>query len=446
MSRMPFKRPHLRGKAAGDAPLRGEALTAERVRRARRARRRSVRRCVGRVVALVVVLACLAVWAVYINNLVGYLPAVACAALALVSGAYLLAARFSLAVESPGEAASCLRGRSVPLGVRLVNRGPLPLLGVEVAFFTTDLFGTEDVLSVQRVALAPFETHDFDFDVRFDHIGTYEAGLAYVDVRDLLGVFTARASGGARCRVEVQPRIFDVSDLHLEHDNFKERPDARRPFSTDGTDYTGVRGYELGDPMKRIHWKLAAHTEEYRTKIFETLGEPGVDVVLDFNSPAYDSEGLMSVFDSVVESALSVGAQAVACGMDCELVYRDRHGIDLRVGVNSGMTRGGFLASLPLVAAGGDGRELADLLHRECLSPEAQRNIVVCTASVDDVLVRELVNVKKARRNPMLIAVVPPALGTSERSALLARPLSALDAAGIRHMTVCAADDLEGGR
>lgn len=437
--------PHPRRAGSPGARLTGADLAQARARRARAARRSRTRRRLARAVCCIAVFALLCVPAVYVNNLAGYLPALTFAALVALSGAYLLVARRCLRVEQPAQVGTCVRGQSVELGVTLVNRGPLPLLGVEATFFSTDLFGTEDTLQTARLALAPFETYRFAFDLRFDHIGTYEAGLSQVVLHDLLGVFSATAAAGARHTVEVQPRVFDVSRLDLGREYVKEQPEARRSFSNDGSDYTGVRAYALGDPMKRVHWKLSARTEEYRTKLFETLGEPGIEAVLDFGSPAYDAEGLMCVFDAVVESALSVGAHAAAHGMDFELVYRDRRGADARVGTRAGgVTRGGFLASLPCVAPADDSRELVELLRRECASPFAQRTVVVCTARVDDALVRELVNVKRRRRTPLLMAVVPPSLDEKARRALLAKPLAALDAAGIRHMTVSSADELEG--
>lgn len=383
----------------------------------------------------------LCVPAVFVNNLVGWLPPLAYLLLVALSGAYVLAARASLAVEAAGSAVSCLRGCSVPLAVVLRNRGPLPLVGVRPAFFVTDLFGARETVGTAGLSLAPFETYEAAFDLRFDHLGTYQAGVAQVELRDLVGLFCLRVQVEGARTVEVEPRVYDVSELHLDRRHLKEQPEARTAFSNDGSDYTGVRPYELGDPMKRVHWKLSARTDEYRTRLFETVGEPGVSVVLDFTSPAYAPAQLMDVFDAVVESGLSVGALARGAGMDFDLVYLDRQGELRRVGSQAGWTRRALMDTLPLVRPTDDDADLVRLLQAHMAAPDAHRTLVVCSAHADDELVRELAEVKRRRFNPMLVWVAPPGLEPDER-AEKARRLRALDALQVAHIAVSSAADL----
>ncbi len=47
-----------------------------------------------------------------------------------------------------------------------------------------------------------------------------------------------------------------------------------------GDDFAGVRPYQLGDPLKRVAWRLAARSEELSVKLFDAPG--GGELVLDF--------------------------------------------------------------------------------------------------------------------------------------------------------------------
>ena len=61
------------------------------------------------------------------------------------------------------------------------------------------------------------------------------------------------------------------------------------------------------------------------TKQMESYGTSGISVVLNFISPAYSPETLMSIFDCLVETGLSVCSYAKKNGMDYEILYYDRN-------------------------------------------------------------------------------------------------------------------------
>ena len=55
--------------------------------------------------------------------------------------------------------------------------------------------------------------------------------------------------------------------------------------------FGGIRPYEPGDPLNRIHWKLTGHTGNLQTKIFEPTRSAEVLLVLDMaaGEPFWDS-------------------------------------------------------------------------------------------------------------------------------------------------------------
>ena len=426
-------------KAKSEKRKRSRKRSAEKERR--RQKRRAIMRKVLRVLGLILLGVLLAVPAIFVNNIIGYLPVFVYVLLIIVSRVYLAIAKRSIRFEEVGIAGSCIRGQSLNFTVRLQNKSILPLLRVEPVFFVSDLFGNEASSSRAAVSLAPREDFDFNFDVTFDHIGTYSAGLKEITVTDLIGLFSTTYTNEKHSIIEVVPRVFNVEELKFDLELLRERPEAASPISLDGADYTGVREYVIGDPMKSIHWKLSARGDVYYTKLFETLGRPGVEAILDFHSPEYDADDLMSVFDAVVESALSVGAYAQKHGMDFDLVYRDKYGMDRRVGSNSQQSRLEFVDTLPAVSCTDYTGVAVELLQNEASSLYAQPNVVLCTATVDELAIRALIDAKQHRMNPMLIAVVPPSLDPDERKDAL-RQVRRLDSMNISYMSISSADDL----
>ena len=423
-----------------------------RVRREQKRRQRAKKRLatgqtwrdiVIKIVLCVVIFAFLAFPALFVNTIIGYVPALAFVLFLMVSLVYVLIQRRSLDFEESSNISDCIRGQEAEIAVLFNNRSFIPFLRIEAVFYVSDLFGGDDMLASESVSLAPFETYRFSFGVRFDHIGTYSAGLRKVIVRDLIGLFSFELKNDKKQTIQVAPRVFDISDLKFNHEILTENPNAFAPISDEGSDYMGVREYAIGDPMKTIHWKLSARNEIYYTKIYEVHGRPGIGVVLDFHSPEYNAEDMMSIFDAIVESGLSMGSYALRNNMDFSLMYVNRAGIQQRVYAhNPSFDRLGLVMDMPSISSKDYVGLALQMLGRQSRSPFSESNLAVCSSSIDDELVNALIDVRNRRRNPVLVAVVPPSFNAEQRRNF-ARPLKRLEAANISYTIISSADTLE---
>jgi len=85
--------------------------------------------------------------------------------------------------------------------------------------------------------------------------------------------------------------------------------------------FAGVRPYEAGDPLSRIHWKLTGHSGVLQTQLFEPTRRADAVMVLDLavGEPFWDS-----VYPEIAEDTIGwasfVGRQAVASGWRIGLV------------------------------------------------------------------------------------------------------------------------------
>jgi len=55
----------------------------------------------------------------------------------------------------------------------------------------------------------------------------------------------------------------------------------------DPTRIAGVRRYETGDPLNRIHWRATARTGQFHCKVYEPSCIVGATLLLDFHEAAY---------------------------------------------------------------------------------------------------------------------------------------------------------------
>ncbi len=402
----------------------------------------SVRFVVARIVLVVLAVAVCAVVPIFVNDVIGYLPLIALVLLIIISFVYLLIMRRMFTFDEDSLAASCERGSEMDFVLHFSNRSFMVLCRFEVYIYVSDLFDNVDSVMPVPLTLMPFEDKEFHFQAVFDHIGTYSAGVQKIVVYDLLGLFIRTIKNNSRHYIEVLPRLFEANEVPLTSEASMDSQKPRQALTLDELDYAGVRDYEWGDSIKTIHWKLSAREPEgkYLTRLFETYNNPGISIILDTTSPNYDAESLMYVYDSIVESALSINQHALAQGIDSYLAFqgRDDEAQTMRVsGINDfpEITR-----ALPRIEPG-DGEKARELLRREMNSIHGQDNIAFCTAHVNEETITLLTSLKLRKRNPLLFLIVPPSM-TSDEVHDYTLPLRPLNDALVPYFVVSAASEL----
>lgn len=383
--------------------------------------------------------------AVFLNTVYGYLPVLMVLLSFAGSWGYLQLLRKQLVFEELSDLSNCIRGTEVDFTVRLANKSKLIIYPrLEPYFYISDLFGADDTVTSQTITLAPGEERTFDFSVRFDHIGSYSAGLKKIVIHDILGLFTYTYINPSQYQVNVAPRIFDVERVRISDTALTESQKMVVPTVVDGSDYAGVREYVWGDPIKTIHWKLSARTDNYMTKQFESYGTVGISIILDFFSPEYDGDTMMSVFDGIVETGLSVGSYAEENGIEYEIVYSNRQKETKRFNNGKYTDFAEVIKDMPKISAT-EGRYTGyDLLQEEGGSRYSHGNIAFCTANITEDNMNLLAELRNRRKNPILFAIVPDVMSEAERDAFI-KPLRILDGADISYYILASAQELGGG-
>lgn len=397
-----------------------------------------------RCILAVVILAAAAVCAVFLNTLFGYLPVIAFAAAICISRLYLGGLKKALEFSEESNFRDCVRGERVDFKVHVVNRSRLFFPRIEAFFYSTDLYGEINALTQDSITLAAKEDRTFSFDIRFDHVGVFSAGLNKVVIYDLFGIFSCTYENEKRYEVTVLPKIYDISRLPISEDVQSRNDHSRFSVVMDGSDYTGVREYVPGDPMKVIHWKLSARIEGYLTKQFETNTSVGLCTILDFYSPAYEQDALMSIFDTVLESGVTAHNYARKHGYDSYICFFDRQGIKNKLIEHRRNQMSENIPRMPRVYTEADRGRGIDLLREEGRSYYSMGNIAVCTADISQEMIEALIMLRAQRKNPILFAIIPPETDELEKERI-ARSLRALDGAGVYYELISDAKEISGG-
>jgi uncharacterized protein (DUF58 family) len=138
-----------------------------------------------------------------------------------------------------------------------------------------------------------------------------------------------------RYRVVTEPHFLLVYPEVLALEGFDVA--SRRPIGEvrmtyrlyeDPTRIAGVRGYQPGDPLNRIHWRATARTAELHSKVYEPSTVAGATLVLDFHQDAYTQRDRMARSELAVTAAASLANAVYEMNQQVGLVTNGRDAAD----------------------------------------------------------------------------------------------------------------------
>lgn len=401
----------------------------------------------GKTLLTLLVLAVTALPAVFMNSLCGYLPILFVVILLLLSAGCLFLLRRRVSVVTGLQDLECVRGKAVDVGLQLRNDSRLACPRASASLFISDLFGGMDARREIPFSLAGRDTVDLGFGMDMSHVGLYSVGLEQIRLWDFCGLVSCRIPVEGRFTAFVMPRIRPMDEFELSEDAMAETDMDTRVTVVGGMDYTGVRDYTPGDPMKQIHWKLSAHTRSYMTRLQESSRQQEFAVLLDFAADACsDRERLMDFNDCLIETALSLIAEISTHEAGYALLYTDKSGHIARTvprGRENDMELLRAFAGIT-PAPPGDFPDAAQILRQESRQQNRAASVLVITTRPTPELLEMLLQVKRQRRSPVLYYIYPASWNSRELEDAVA-PLRQLHDADVPYFLLSTAVNREGG-
>ena len=394
-----------------------------------------------------VVIAVAVLPAIFMNSIYGYFPAFIVIVLMILSYIQAVILRRALIVDNDMHDLHCERGSYVDLGLKIKNRSPLITAGASALFYISDLLGGRDTERLIPFAIDANDTVDFALGMDMNHVGVYRIGLGNIKVSDPLGLVTKekKLSGSFAC--VVTPKVKEFVYRDLLDDNLMETDKSTPSIAVGGTDYSCVREYVQGDPMKQIHWKLSAHSLGYMTKLQEINQLEEYSIILDFTMfKGLDIETLMDINDTLVETALSLAeALQKRDGMPTLFYVNRSRSAATKTGISEEIYED-LIRDFAMVTEepGTDFANAAQLLIEEGKRKNRASHVIVLTANPTEELQNELVNIKRQNRSASLFVVIPAEYTSRDIEALHVK-LGSLNEAAIPHELISTKVNKEGG-
>src|SRR5580700_7038608 len=166
------------------------------------------------------------------------------------------------------------------------------------------------------------------YQVTFLMRGFYQLGPLLLESGDLFGLHR-------RFRLETKPHFVLVFPKIVPLRGYELA--SRRPIGEvrlthrlfeDPTRISGVREYQQGDPLNRIHWRATARTGALHCKMYEPSCIAGVTLLLDFHKSVYTARGEPHRSELAITTAASLANAVYQMGQQIGLVTYGRDAAD----------------------------------------------------------------------------------------------------------------------
>lgn len=226
-------------------------------------------------------------------------------------------------------------GESTEVSVSLSNSGSLPILWVLVEDLLPDYSLRQKPARlnvkgkrIQVVNLNGKQTRLIRYTVTFSMRGYYPVGPTMLETGDVFGLHRRHRVIGKPVYVMVYPKIIPLP----KYDFSSQRPIGeirlQNRLFEDPTRTAGVREYQVGDPLQRVHWKVTARTGVLHCRIYEPTSLAGATILIDFHQDGYPKRGEPHRSDLVITAGASIAYEISLLNQQLGLASNGRDAAD----------------------------------------------------------------------------------------------------------------------
>ncbi len=230
----------------------------------------------------------------------------------------------------------CEIGDSIHIAVELENRGRLTVPWVLLEDSNPNAAPSQERRRLEvdgpwmaLTRLAPGETETvFEYDVKFLQRGYYQFGPVLVETGDVFGLHRRYRLLGEPQFVLVLPKVLPLQGYNLASRRpIGEIRVAHRLFE-DPTRLAGVRLFQQGDPLNRVHWRATARTGQLHSRVYENSRVAGATLLLDFHERSYSGPMGASSSELAIMAVAALANAVSLQGQQIGLVTNGRDAAD----------------------------------------------------------------------------------------------------------------------
>jgi len=197
-------------------------------------------------------------------------------------------------------------GDSLSLKIFIRNQGRLSPLNLSIG----DFLGCDRKNNSREFFfewLKPKKRYRLEYECICSKRGKYDIGPVKEILYGFIGIFSVERTYGLKVKIYVYPRTFNIKRIPLlTRGHLPWFGVETTAISGDSHEFFGVREYQRGDSVKRIHWLSTAKKNKLIVKEFERVNFHQVSIVFVLNKNANVGLGRESVCEYMIKIAASL--------------------------------------------------------------------------------------------------------------------------------------------
>lgn len=224
----------------------------------------------------------------------------------------VLIARKSIDIELAVKNDTALKKEDFSVQLGVTNRSIFPIGKAEAYIEYSNLFSNEVNDFSLLMPIQSRNSQNISFRLSSKYCGIVQIKCAYINIYDPLRIFRFKVGKNISTEVIVMPEGYEISGHVCSTDRVNEESNTFSEYKPgdDPSEIFDLRGYNQGDKLNRIHWKLSSKRDEFIVKDYSLpIDIPcmlflNLQVGLEYRLPLYDTliETLVSVSQFMLEN------------------------------------------------------------------------------------------------------------------------------------------------
>jgi uncharacterized protein (DUF58 family) len=213
-------------------------------------------------------------------------------------------------------------GEETTMSISVTNRKPVPLGRLQIwdeipedvqiaeADLTSGANPNSNVL-FHSTSMSWYERITWDYKIKSNARGYYRIGPVKMESGDLFGFFNSESRPIVRNYLLVYPKIVPLPEMGLPAVRPLGETRGGIAIFDDPSRPSGIRDYQVGDPLKTVDWKVSAKMQQLQVRTFEPSSSFTVILVVVVETTARSWEGYSPVnLERVITVSASIASYA----------------------------------------------------------------------------------------------------------------------------------------
>lgn len=161
---------------------------------------------------------------------------------------------------------------------------------------------------LQVLLMWPGQTRHLKYTIQCNRRGYFQIGPTVLETGDLMGLYRRYRVGTTPQYVTVLPKTVELDDYEIASRRPMGEIRMRDNVMEDPSRLRGIRRWEPGDPMRRVHWSATARTGVLHSKVYEPTSIAGATLVLDLHTDTNPSHHEPIRTDLAITTAFSIAS------------------------------------------------------------------------------------------------------------------------------------------